>query len=134
MRKEAMGSADPNFFDSVQHAVALPLVPPASERPDRTPEQRFEWGGPEVPWECTVYADEAGQDTQTPEGRPSKARFGSLPEIQSVPRAARYAGFQAILASPRATRVVSDHLSLGEPRGGREVSAAARHAEIWRAI
>eukprot|EP00959_Pyramimonas_sp_CCMP1952_P246450 5151311-Pyramimonas_sp.AAC.1 len=41
---------------------------------------------------------------------PSKARFGSLPGIQSVPRAARFAGLQAVSASRAASRIVSDHL------------------------
>ena len=70
-------------------------------------------------------------------GRPSKARFGSLPGIQSVPRAARYAGYQAILASPDVNIIVSDHLSVvqeGASLCEREAAATARHAEIWRAI
>ena len=151
MRMEVLQSPDPNCFDSVQHAYALPLLPAPGERPDRTPERWFEWGDPDVPWEGTVYTDEAGQSMEAPEvarcawavvqldadGRPSKARFGSLPGIQSVPRAARFAGYQAVLASPDVNRIVSDHLSFvqeGERWCEREASAAARHAEIWRAI
>eukprot|EP00959_Pyramimonas_sp_CCMP1952_P473670 9502122-Pyramimonas_sp.AAC.1 len=68
------------------------------------------------------------------QGRPSKARFGSLPGIQPVPRAARYAADQAVLAAPRVSRLASDRLSLvqeGERWSESEASAAARHAEIW---
>eukprot|EP00959_Pyramimonas_sp_CCMP1952_P436274 9135731-Pyramimonas_sp.AAC.1 len=72
-----------------------------------------------------------------PAGRPSKARVGSLPGIQSVPRAARYAGLQAFSASPAITRIVSHRLSFvqeGARWGEGEASASARPAEIWRAI
>eukprot|EP00959_Pyramimonas_sp_CCMP1952_P332830 6969659-Pyramimonas_sp.AAC.1 len=72
-----------------------------------------------------------------PSGRPSKARFGSLPGIQSVPRAARYAALQAIEASPKVVRIAHDHLSLvqeGQSWSEREAMGTARHAEIWRAI
>eukprot|EP00959_Pyramimonas_sp_CCMP1952_P308703 6460852-Pyramimonas_sp.AAC.1 len=97
-----MDTLGPPEFDNVACAYALPLLPPSSERPDRTPEQWFEWGDPTIPWAGTVYTDEAGQGMEfsevarcawavvqlDPSGRPSTARFGSLPGIQSVPRAA----------------------------------------------
>ena len=45
LRNEAVNTSGPLGNDSVAYAYALPLLPPSSERPDRSPEQCFEWGG-----------------------------------------------------------------------------------------